>query len=268
MPAEQRFTFDEVAELYDRHRPGYPEALFDDLIALSGISPGGRILEIGCGTGQATVPLACRGFPVLCLEPGPSLARVARQQLASFPAVEVVSQTFEAWEVEAGAFSLVVSAQAFHWVSPDVRFTKAAAALHPEGALAVLGNEGALAVLGRADVFEPSPLREALNAVYAQHAPALAGPSATRWYAEEGPIPTLFADSGCFGPVTWRRYPWSQIYMASDYLDLLRTYSDHCLLAPERRESLLDAVGRVIERHGGSIEIRYEAHLYMARRAA
>jgi SAM-dependent methyltransferase len=259
MPAEQRFTFDEVAELYDRHRPGYPEALFDDLIALSGISPGGRILEIGCGTGQATVPLARRGFPVLCLEPGPSLARVARQQFASFPHVEVVSQTFEAWEVEAGAFSLVLSAQAFHWVSPDVRFTKAAAALHPEGALAILGN---------ADAFEPSPLREDLDAAYARHAPALAGPSATRWYAEEGPLPTLFADSGCFGPVTWRRYPWSQSYAASDYLDLLRTYSNHCLLAPERRESLLDAVGRVIERHGGSIEIKYDAHLYMARRTA
>ncbi len=124
MPTEQRFAFDEVGELYDRHRPRYPEALFEDLISLSGISPDGRILEIGCGTGQATVPLARRGFPVLCLEPGPRLARLAREKLASFPNVRVICETFEAWGIEAGAFSLIVSAQAFHWrrltfASPD-----------------------------------------------------------------------------------------------------------------------------------------------------
>ena len=90
MTREQRFTFDEVAELYDRHRPGYPEALFEDLVALSGLAPAGRILEIGAGTGQATRPLARRGFRVLCLEPGAALARVARRKLAEFPRVEVL----------------------------------------------------------------------------------------------------------------------------------------------------------------------------------
>ena len=57
-----RATYDEAALLYDQARPGYPEALFDDMVSLSGIPPGGRILEIGCGTGQATVPLACLRF--------------------------------------------------------------------------------------------------------------------------------------------------------------------------------------------------------------
>jgi SAM-dependent methyltransferase len=113
MAVEQRFTFDGVAELYDRHRPRYPDALFDELAALSAISPEGRILEIGCGTGQATIPLARRGFSVLCLEPGPALARLAQQKLAGFPKVEILPLTFEAWPVEAAAFSLVVSAQAF-----------------------------------------------------------------------------------------------------------------------------------------------------------
>ncbi len=222
---EQRFTFDEVGELYDRHRPRYPEALFEDLVSLSGISSGSRILEIGCGTGQATIPLARRGFSILCLEPGPSLARIARRNLAGFPSVRILSETFEAWEVEAHAFGLVVSTQAFHWVSSDVRFAKAAAALQPGGALAVLGN---------AVVFDDSPLRKALDAAYADHAPSMTGPPATRWYAAEGPIPTLFAESACFGPVLSRRYPWSQIYEASDYLDLLRTLSDHRLLPPEQ----------------------------------
>ena len=40
MTREQRFTFNEVGEQYDRYRPGYPESLFEDLLSLSGISPG------------------------------------------------------------------------------------------------------------------------------------------------------------------------------------------------------------------------------------
>jgi SAM-dependent methyltransferase len=258
MPEEQRFTFDDVAELYDRVRPQYPQELFDDLISLSRIRAGGRVLEVGCGTGQATVPLARRGFRILCLEPGPALARLARLKLASFTNVEVVSHTFEAWPLEAGAFSLVISAQAFHWVAPEVRFAKAAAALHPAGALAVFGN---------VTIFDRSPVREALDEVYALHAPAMAA-STTRWYAEEGPIPRLFAESGRFGPVTWRSYPSSQRYATAEYLDLLLTASDHRILPPEQRKSLLQAVGRAVEMHGGSIEVRYEAHLYVASRAA
>ena len=258
MATEQRFTFDKVADLYDRNRPRYPHALFDDLVSLSGISPGGRILEIGCGTGQASIPLALRGFCVFCLEPGPAMARSAHEKLARFPEVEILQSTFEDWQLERGAFSLVVSAQAFHWVTAEVRFAKAAAALDASGALAVVGN---------AVVLERSPLREAIDAVYDRLAPPLTGPPATRWYSEEGPLPELFAASGCFGPVTWRRYPWSQIYSPSEYCDLLRTHSDHRLLAEEQRESLLEALSDVIQSHGSAIEVSYDAHLYLAPRA-
>jgi hypothetical protein len=42
--AKLRATFDEAALLYDEVRPGYPEELFDDVVTLSGIPSGGRIL--------------------------------------------------------------------------------------------------------------------------------------------------------------------------------------------------------------------------------
>jgi len=258
MATERRFTFDEVPELYDRNRPGYPAALFDDLISLSRIYPAARILEIGCGTGQATIPLAQRGFSVLCLEPGPAMARFAREKLARFPRVEVLESTFEEWSVEKGAFNLVFSSQAFHWVAAGVRFRKAAMALDSTGALAVVGN---------AVVLERSPLREAIDAVYARHAPTLVGPPATRWYSEEGPVSELFGASACFGPVTWRRYPWSQVYSPSEYCDLLRTHSDHRLLPRDRLEPLLEALSGLIQANGGEIEVAYDAHLYLARRA-
>ncbi len=62
-----RTTFDRVALLYERARPGYPEKLFDDVVSLSGIPPNGWILEIGCGTGQATVPVSIDGMQYMTL---------------------------------------------------------------------------------------------------------------------------------------------------------------------------------------------------------
>src|SRR5690348_12391492 len=85
-----RDTFDQAARLE------YPEELFADLIAVTGIAPGDRLLEIGCATGKATLPLARRGFRVTCLEPGPRLAQAARGNLAGL-AAEVVESRLEDW---------------------------------------------------------------------------------------------------------------------------------------------------------------------------
>jgi len=50
--------FDSVAERYDRARPGYPPQVFDAIAELADVRPVSRVLEIGCGTEQATPPLA------------------------------------------------------------------------------------------------------------------------------------------------------------------------------------------------------------------
>src|SRR5437879_9154174 len=92
-----RETFDQAAELYDRARPGYPAAVFSDLAELACIGPGCRVLEIGCGTGQATVPLGERGGEIVCVELGANLAAVARRRLERFPSVRVEVAAFEGW---------------------------------------------------------------------------------------------------------------------------------------------------------------------------
>lgn len=56
-----RDVFDEDAELYDRARPAYPPALVEALIGEAGLTPDTRVLEVGPGTGQLTVPLARTG---------------------------------------------------------------------------------------------------------------------------------------------------------------------------------------------------------------
>jgi len=63
----RRTAFEEIPELYDRARPTYPEEIFDDLATLAALPEGARIVEIGCGPGKATLPLARRGFRVTCV---------------------------------------------------------------------------------------------------------------------------------------------------------------------------------------------------------
>ena len=128
-----RTTFDGAASLYDDVRPGYPEDLFDDVVSLSGIPSGGRILEIGCGTGQATVPFARRGYRILCIELGENMAAVARRNLEGYPQSEVRTGAFEEWTLQEKAFDLAISATAFHWLDPAVAYPKVAGALETEG---------------------------------------------------------------------------------------------------------------------------------------
>ena len=119
---EERFAFDQIANVYKVARPDYPEALIEDVVSYADLKQGDPILEVGCGTGQATKSFAKRGFPIVAMDPGPEMLRVARDDLAGFSNVELLETTFEAWPANRGAFRLIVAAQSWHWVSPEMRF--------------------------------------------------------------------------------------------------------------------------------------------------
>jgi ubiquinone/menaquinone biosynthesis C-methylase UbiE len=87
--------FNEMPELYDRVRPGYPDELFADLVTITGMDKGSSVLEVGCGTGQATRSLAALGCSVTAIEPGAEMAALARQRIATFCNVKVERSTFE-----------------------------------------------------------------------------------------------------------------------------------------------------------------------------
>lgn len=120
--AESR-RFDGVAHLYDAYRPSYPTRLIEDIISAAGLQKGARLLEIGSGTGLATQLFAQRGYAILCIEPGANLVAYARRRLRDYPQVEFAATPFEDWTEQPGAFALVFSAQAFHWITPETGYT-------------------------------------------------------------------------------------------------------------------------------------------------
>ena len=251
---ELKDTFEAVAAAYDAARHGYPDGLFDDLVALAGLGPGSRVLELGCGSGQATVGFAARGCAVLGVEPGAELVRLARQRFATVPNVEFTIGSFEAWPLEAQAFDLVAAAQSWHWIDPAIAFGKAAAALRPGGHLAVFGhtpmpNESYLALV------EP---------IYRRWAPELYGPPDEAWYLPSGPVAGLFAASGRFAAVQQRGYRWRRRYTPQSFIAYLGTHSRHTRLPADRRAALFAALEAALTERGGDLAVDWATNLYVA----
>ena len=253
-------TFDEVADLYDRVRPTYPARLFDDLAALARLPPAARIVEIGCGTGQATVPLARRGYRVTGIELGEALAAVARRNLKDFALTEVITADFETWEPPQRAFDAIAAFTAFHWIAPAVRYAKAASLLRDGGALAVVTTEHVL--LPDGDDF--------FRAVQADYEAVVPDDPATKTGPPKHPdaIPDLHDEidsSGHFRLLGTRRYVWDVTYSADEYVNVLETYSGHRALDDATRNRLLDRIRRRAEaRPDGSVRKTYLAILNVA----
>jgi SAM-dependent methyltransferase len=252
-----RCLFDRSAKAYDTARPGYPECMIEDLIRESGLPETGRILEVGCGTGQLTVPLAERGYAITAVELGSNLSRLAAVNLDPFPNATVVCADFERWDVEPNAYDLVVSAQAFHWIEPTVGYSKAHAALRSDGHLALVWN-----------LFPGSdaPVHRALDEVYRACAPQLCTSRGRRSLEERVErTEREIRASGLFEEPAVRRYPWTATTTSAEYLELLRTFSDHLALDPADLERLLAAVRLVVDRFGGTIERPQVATLFLVR---
>jgi SAM-dependent methyltransferase len=248
----RRATFGEVAEQYDDARSVPRPEVFDDLVELARLTPGAHVLEIGCGTGQATLPLAERGLSILAVELGASLAELARRKLAAFPQVEVVTSSFEDWDPGGELFDAVVSFNAFHWLDPEVRFAKPASVLRPGGSLCVFGS--GFVVHDQAD---PRWLE------LFEYETATAGFEARRL---EGVADRSeeFTKDGHFSAATRRTYLRDLTYSADEYVALVGTMSAHRALADDARKELFEGLRRRIEEAGGSVTPTRLDVLYVA----
>jgi SAM-dependent methyltransferase len=253
-----RQTFDSAATRYDRVRPEYPEALFDDLVELAGLTPGDELLEVGCATGKATRPLARRGYRITCIELGMELAAVARQNLAGF-GVEVVRAPFEEWRAP-HPFGLVYAATAWHWIDPAVRYQRAWQALRPGGHLAIWAAEHVFPEDG-------DPFFREIQDVYDEIGEAL--PAGAHWL-RPGELPDGRAEieaSGLFEVVGVRHYDWERVYPTEEYIELLSTFSGHLAMAEWTRNRLYGEIRRRLAlRRDHSVRRHWGAVLRVARR--
>jgi len=181
------------------------------------------------------------------------MARVCRRNAREFPDVEIRNTAFEDWRPEEGSFDLALAATAFHWIPYKVAHARCARALKPTGSLALLWNF--------VDIPD-SRFYSDLRAIYRRIAPHmhLSLPPELRIERQRKKI----VSSGLFGPVTVMQYPWQREYTADGYIGLLKTMSDHAILAPQTKRDIFRAIRRLIDDNGGSFIRPVVAVLFLA----
>jgi SAM-dependent methyltransferase len=255
----QRRSFERTAEDYDRYRHRYPDELFDDIRSYAALSAGDTIVDIGCGTGRATLPMARWGNPLVGVEPAPAMAEVARRKLAHFPNARILTDSFEDF-AETG-FALAACAQAWHWLDREARVARLAAVLRPGGAAAIFANV-------QVTPPEDRPFFERVQEVYLRHAPEIAHQGDFR---EPDDLPShRLAGSEEFVDLEQRGHRWHWTLNASDYVGLMSTHSNHAALPDDARARLhvgiaelidSDFEGRVTEHHVALVDLARRARV-------
>jgi SAM-dependent methyltransferase len=236
--ARRKDSFDEVAEDYNRWRGGYPGEVIEDILSSGHVEASSRVLEIGCGTGQLSVPLADHGVELVAVEFGPNLAALAQRNLARFPRARVETSSFEEFPLPAEPFDAVVVANAFHWLDPEVRLSKSAGALKPGGYLTIAHAHHVRG--GTPGFFEET--QRYYRKWGLSDDPFFQPPEAS-----DAPVMYPELDDRLeFGPVDRHRFEIPRRHTAESYVGWLKTDSLIATLDAKAREGFLDDIGALI----------------------
>ena len=261
---ERRGVFGEAVDAYEAARPGYPSELVNDVLAYARLG-NAPVLEVGAGTGKASIAFADRALDLTCIEPDERMAAALTRVCAPYPRTAVVVSGFEQWRPPAGRFGLLFSAQAWHWVDPASRWTLAFDALRPGGTIALFWNQ-----FGVRDTAVGTALTEA----HARHDAAELAPETlgTAELAAADPAPawplTDLLDDDRYVDAETRRYRAQHSFTRDRYLDLLASISAYRMLPDSRRKPLFAEVAQALDEQGGSFQLETETHLYLARSRA
>ncbi len=167
---------------------------------------------------------------------------------------------FEDWSPAGRRFDLLISAQAWHWVEPVIGANKASAVLTAGGRIGLFWNHATA----------PPDLAACFDEAYAAHAPSLDGYSLLAGSAKPENRLTATAASlrgtGKFADIKIATFGHDREFTTNDWLDQLRTHSDHQQLDSRRLSTLLDTISAAIESIGGKFVMHYDAMLVTARK--
>jgi cyclopropane fatty-acyl-phospholipid synthase-like methyltransferase len=248
--------FDDAAQLYDEVRPRYPEEIIEHIIAFAALPAQGRVFEVGCGTGQMTLPFAQRGYTMVALEQGERLAALAAQHCRPYPQVRVVPCAFEAWQDAPESYDLLLSAQAFHWIDPAYGFARAAE---------LLKTGGTIALVWRLDRSQGSAFWQATEPIYNTYNPQTSSgnlPLETKvdLYRQVLRTSRQFTGMHEVSKASMQRYS------GEEYLKLLQTFSDHRAMPEPNKSRFFEAISQVIAQMGGEVIRDYETLALLAKK--
>lgn len=255
---ENKETFNRVANEYDRYRPVYPSPMFDDIFTYAKLQKEDSILEVGCGTGQATSGLVSKDYTnITCIELGSNLAQFTADKFKSYPSIQVINTSFEDWNHEEQLFKLLVSGTAFHFIAPEIGYRKA---------WKLLDDTGCIGLFWTVHVPGYDQLHQEIRSHYialASHLDDSQYPSPAEVIQERKEITER---SGLFTDIKVKEYNWIQSCSSEEYVALLNTNSKHQQLSEDVRSTLLERIKRSIDDAGGTIDKHHKVALFLGRK--
>lgn len=249
-------TFNKDEYNYDKARPNYPSELFKEIINISNLCSNSNVLEIGIGTGQATLPFIQMGCNLTAVELGDRLSGYCRHKFSAFNNFSVINSDFLNADLPENHFDMIFSATAFHWIPKDSGYTKVKSLLKQNGVLALFWNHPFV-----------SNTEDKTN---------LASMAIYQKYRPNDKTPIQFDESKCqviinelahygFRDIQSKIYRRTRTLTSEKYIDLIKTYSDHNALPEQIRFAFEKNMKQAIDEVGGRINIYDTIDLYFAK---
>jgi len=256
------WTFDTVASVYEKLRPGYTEEVYQTLFDYIPIDAHCKVVEVGSGGGQATEPLLKTGCSLTAVEYGERFSDLLKEKFKVYPRFSVITGKFETTAFAENTFDLVYSASAFHWIPEKEGYEKVFSMLKKGGAFARFANhpyrdKGNLA------------LSKDIDAIYDQYyypfhqkkREALA-----EYSEQQAKDRAMIADKYGFADIQYALFHRQRVFTAKEYIQLLGTYSDHIVIEEKIRTQFFSKIEEAISDHGGTLTLYDTIDLQLARK--
>lgn len=252
-----RLKFNEDPLNYDKYRPNYSEELFKDIINYGELNNSKNALEIGIGTGQATLPILEAGCNITAIELGANLARYVKKKFSKFSNFKVENIDFESFTSGSNQYELVYSATAFHWIPEEVAFKKVYDLLKPGGAIALFWNHP---FVNRDD----DKIHREIRKAYEKFKPS--DKEIIEFNEDSCKKYTQMLEKYGFIDIKSKIYRKTRKLKASEYISLLETYSDHRECPSDIKNNLYNEISKAINKFGGEISIYDTMDLYLGKK--
>lgn len=250
-------TFNGVYAEYDRWRPTYVPELYKDIMEFKKIDKSSNVLEVGVGTGQATLPILEKGCSLTAIELGDKLAAFTKQKFSKYSNFQIKNMAFQDYECQPESYDMIYSASAFHWIPEEIGYTKVYEMLKSGGVFVRFANHPYKDK-------ERNNIHIEFEKIYAKYMP---GSSIGHEYNKEDAKKRAdIAYKYGFTDISYRLYHRTRTFTADEYASLLGTYSDHIAIEEKTRMKFFDEIKGAINDNGGSITIYDTIDMQFARK--
>jgi SAM-dependent methyltransferase len=235
-------SFEEVAAIYERARPGYPPEALAWIAEAFDLREGRTVLDLGAGTGKLTRQLLETGAQVVAVEPGDAMRAELERAV---PQAEALRGSAEEIPLPDDSVDAITVGQAFHWFRHDEALPEMHRVLKPGGGVALLWNTR--------DPDSPvvQEVGQVLEDVLKDRAPT--------------PDSSLqLVDSPLFGPVEERAFHFSQQLDANGLAERVASISFVAAMPPEKRKDIDEHIRAVVQAEGGHIDFPYVTNVYVS----